>query len=67
MPEHDWNTRHIPEGYVLADVVMLEKIRDDLLMRAEEDSQGCRVVNMSNSLWVSFKAMIKAAQEQSKC
>jgi len=33
---------------------VMEAARDDLLMRGDIDSQGCRVVNMSATTWSKF-------------
>ena len=33
---------------------VMEAARDDLLMRGDIDSQGCRVVNMSATTWDNF-------------
>jgi len=43
---------------------VVERLRDDLLMRAELDSDEVMVVNVSSSIWTRFKAMIAAYKEQ---
>jgi hypothetical protein len=35
-----------------------EKLRDDLLMRAEIDSDGTRVVNVSATIWSMFNEVM---------
>lgn len=45
-----WRT--IPHS---AEIELLIKIKEDLLMRAEEDSNGVKVVDLSHSLWVQLK------------
>jgi hypothetical protein len=48
-------------------VAELEKVlvlvHKDLLMRAEEDSQGYKVVDLSHSVWIQLK---EALEEQVK-
>ena len=39
--------------------ILLEDLKADLLMRAEIDSEGCAVVNLSNSIWHRVKKAIK--------
>ena len=44
---------------------VMEAARDDLLMRGDIDSKGCRVVNMSATTWDNFcNAIDKAALSQ---
>jgi hypothetical protein len=38
-------------------------VKKDLLMRAEEDSDGCKVVNLSSFIWIKLK---EALEEQSE-
>jgi len=47
-------------------VSLLDKTRDDLLMRANEDSAGMKVVNLSDFIWQDIKDTVKAAKEGSK-
>ena len=37
----------------------LKAVKKDLLMRAEEDSEGCKVVELSSSVWVQLKEALK--------
>ena len=46
-------------------IKVMEAARDDLLMRGDIDSQGCRVVNMSATTWNNFcDAIDKAALKE---
>jgi len=46
-------------------IKVMEAARDDLLMRGDNDSQGCRVVNMSATTWNNFcDAIDKAALKE---
>ena len=40
---------------------VMEAARDDLLIRGDIDSQGCRVVNMSATTWSNFCEAIDSA------
>ena len=42
-------------------IKVMEAARDDLLMRGDIDSQGCRVVNMSATTWNNFCGAIDKA------
>jgi hypothetical protein len=47
------------------EIVLLRKIlasvKKDLLMRSEEDSDGCKVVDLSSSIWITLnKALEKS-------
>ena len=37
----------------------LKVVKKDLLMRAEEDSEGCKVVELSSSVWIQLKEALK--------
>ena len=37
----------------------LKAVKKDLLMRAEEDSDGCKVVELSWSVWLQLKEALK--------
>jgi hypothetical protein len=39
--------------------LILDKVRSDLLMRAEVDSDGYKVVNLSSSIWINLKEAIR--------
>jgi hypothetical protein len=39
---------------------LLSLVKKDLLMRAEEDSDGCKVVNLSSFIWIKLKEALKA-------
>jgi hypothetical protein len=39
---------------------LLSLVKKDLLMRAEEDSDGCKVVNLSSFIWIKLKETLKA-------
>ena len=51
---YDANQKRIAE---LESILTL--VRKDLLMRSEEDSGGCKVVNLSSSVWVKLKEALK--------
>ena len=38
---------------------VLKEVKKDLLMRAEQDSDGFKVVNISSSLWITLNDEIK--------
>ena len=39
--------------------ILLEDLKADLLIRADIDSEGCTVVNLSNSIWHRLKKIVK--------
>jgi hypothetical protein len=39
--------------------LILNKVSRDLLMRAEVDSDGCKVVDLSSSIWIKLKELLK--------
>jgi hypothetical protein len=47
-------------------IVAMEKIlalvKKDLLMRAEEDSDGCKVVDLSSSIWIKLNEALKESK-----
>ena len=51
------------EGGLLDRIAELEKVlalvKKDLLMRAEEDSNGCKVVDLSSSIWIKLTEALK--------
>ena len=51
------------EGDLLDRIAELEKVlalvKKDLLMRAEEDSNGCKVVDLSSSIWIKLTEALK--------
>lgn len=49
----------VPEGKVLVSISELESIKSDLLERAEEDSEGLKVVNLGDTNWRNLKSMIE--------
>ena len=42
---------------------VLTLVKKDLLMRAEEDSDGCKVVDLSSSIWIKLKEALKEQGE----
>ena len=40
----------------------LKAVKKDLLMRAEEDSEGCKVVELSSSVWIQLKEALKVGE-----
>ena len=38
---------------------VLALVKKDLLMRAEEDSNGCKVVDLSSSIWIKLTEALK--------
>ena len=38
---------------------VLTLVKKDLLMRAEEDSNGCKVVDLSSSIWINLTEALK--------
>ena len=38
---------------------VLKWVKKDLLIRAEEDSDGFKIVNLSSSLWITLNDVIK--------
>jgi hypothetical protein len=34
-------------------------VKKDLLMRAEEDSDGCKVVDLSSSIWLKLNEVLE--------
>jgi hypothetical protein len=38
---------------------VLKCVKKDLLIRAEEDSDGFKIVNLSSSLWITLNDVIK--------
>ena len=38
---------------------VLELVKKDLLMRAEEDEDGIKVVDLSSSIWIKIKEALK--------
>ena len=42
---------------------VLTLVKKDLLMRAEEDSDGCKVVDLSSSIWIKLKEELKEQGE----
>ena len=43
---------------------VLTLIKKDLLMRAEEDSDGCKVVDLSSSIWIKLKEALKEQKNE---
>jgi hypothetical protein len=41
---------------------LLGLVKKDLLMRAEEDSAGCKVVNLSSFIWIKLKEVLKEGE-----
>jgi hypothetical protein len=39
--------------------LILNKVSRDLLMRAEVGSDGCKVVDLSSSIWIKLKELLK--------
>jgi hypothetical protein len=39
--------------------LILNKVSRDLLMRAELDSDGCKVVDLSSSIWIKLNELLK--------
>ena len=37
----------------------LKAVKKDLLIRAEEDSDGCKVVSLGSSVWIQLKEALK--------
>ena len=42
--------------------ILLMDVKTDLLMRAEKDSQGASIVNLSGSIWHRVKDAIESIQ-----
>tara|TARA_R110002153_G_scaffold162174_1_gene314651 strand:+ start:593 stop:802 length:210 start_codon:yes stop_codon:yes gene_type:complete len=42
---------------------VLALVKKDLLMRAEEDSNGCKVVDLSSSIWIKLTEALKEQGE----
>ena len=42
---------------------VLKWVKKDLLIRAEEDNDGFKVVNLSSSLWITLNDVIKEQGE----
>lgn len=56
----------ISDGYTLVETAFLERLRDDLLMRAELDEDEIMVVDISYSIWEELKTKIQQAREVEK-
>jgi hypothetical protein len=41
---------------------ILALVKKDLLMRAEEDSDGCKVVDLSSSIWIKLNEALKESK-----
>jgi hypothetical protein len=41
---------------------VLKLVHKDLLERAEEDSDGCKVVNLGSSVWLQLKKILKIGE-----
>jgi hypothetical protein len=59
MSQLDYKVIAALEGRVLKLESILNLAHKDLLMRADEGSDGCKVVNISSSIWVKIKEAIK--------
>ena len=59
--EPDWAVSRI--DFMNNKIAELEKVlalvKKDLLMRAEEDSNGCKVVDLSSSIWIKLTEALK--------
>jgi hypothetical protein len=60
---NDWiKLLRLANKKIVAMEQILALVKKDLLMRAEEDSDGCKVVDLSSSIWIK----LNEALEESK-
>ncbi|MDB4311848.1 hypothetical protein N9937_00320 [bacterium] len=62
--DHEANEKAITDLYDLKDEhealkLLCRKLREDLIMRGETDSDGCTVVDVSSTIWINFNEAIK--------